>query len=452
MDRVHQARVKNALEPEWEARFEPRSYGFRPGRSCQDAAGALYDVLCGRARRVWILDADLSAAFDKISHSFLLEQLGTFPARDMIAGWLKAGVFEAGKGFAPTEEGTPQGGIISPVLLNVALHGLEEAAGVRYRSGEHAAHARNNSPVLVRYADDFAVCCFTEGQADGVREQLAGWLAGRGLSINQDKTRVVHLTQGFDFLGWTFRRYPGGKLLIKPSKAAIRRHRRKLAEEMRRLRGSNARTVITRLTPVIRGWTTYHRGMVSSEVFSSLTDYMWKLTWKWARYSHQNKPASWVQARYFGSFNSFRQDRWVFGDRATGSYLRKHSWTKIRRHVMVKGRSSPDDPDLAGYWRYRRDKYGTPLDSTTANLLARQHGCCPLCGDRLLDPGHLPASPEGWQDWWHGVTQRTTGHAPSAPGQQPGTREATTSLIHASCHRARTARQRRNPALQPATP
>ena len=111
LDRCHQARVKNALEPEWEARFEPRSYGFRPGRCCQDAAESLYATLKGKSKRTWILDADLTAAFDKIDHSFLLSQLGTFPARDMIAGWLKAGVFEAGKGFAPTEEGTPQGGL-----------------------------------------------------------------------------------------------------------------------------------------------------------------------------------------------------------------------------------------------------------------------------------------------------------------------------------------------------
>jgi RNA-directed DNA polymerase len=253
MDRVHQARVKNALEPEWEARFEPRSYGFRPGRSCQDAAGALYGALRGKARRVWILDADLSAAFDKISHSFLLDQLGTFPARDMIAGWLKAGVFEAGSGFAPTGEGTPQGGIISPVLLNVALHGLEEAAGVRYRTTGKDGYARNDSPVLVRYADDFVACCLTRQQAEGVRERLTEWLAGRGLSFNQDKTRIVPLTQGFDFLGWTFRRYPSGKLLITPSKAAIRTHREKLAAEMRRLRGSNATAVIAALSPLIRG-------------------------------------------------------------------------------------------------------------------------------------------------------------------------------------------------------
>jgi RNA-directed DNA polymerase len=152
LDRCHQARVKNALEPEWEARFEPRSYGFRPGRCCQDAAESLYATLKGKSKRTWILDADLTAAFDKIDHSFLLSQLGTFPARDMIAAWLKAGVFEAGKGFAPTEEGTPQGGVISPLLLNVALHGLEEAAGVRYQDGD-ATLVEKDSPALVRYAD-----------------------------------------------------------------------------------------------------------------------------------------------------------------------------------------------------------------------------------------------------------------------------------------------------------
>src|SRR6266496_3685419 len=253
MDRCHQARVRHALEPEWEARFEPRSYGFRPGRSCQDAIGSLYGVLKGTSKRVWILDADLSAAFDKIGHAFLLGQLGSFPARDMIAGWLTAGVFEAGKGFAPTEEGTPQGGIISPLLLNVALHGLEEAAGVRYRGGVHAGHVKEGSPVLVRYADDFVACCHTRQQAEDVRARLARWLARRGLSLNEDKTRIVHLSEGFGFLGFSLRRYPSGKLLIKPSKAAIRKHRQRLAGEMRILRGSNAGAVIATLNPLIRG-------------------------------------------------------------------------------------------------------------------------------------------------------------------------------------------------------
>src|SRR5258706_2853223 len=170
-DRCHQGRVRNALEPEWEARFEPRSYGFRPGRSCQDAAQAIYLTCKGsEAKRVWVLDADLASAFDKIDHDRLLEALGSFPAREMILDWLKAGVFEAGKGFAPTEEGTPQGGVISPLLLNVALHGLEEAAGVRYRTtGANAAWTQPGSPVVIRYADDLVALCHSQDQARQVK-------------------------------------------------------------------------------------------------------------------------------------------------------------------------------------------------------------------------------------------------------------------------------------------
>jgi RNA-directed DNA polymerase len=153
-DRVRQARVVNALEPEWEARFEPKSYGFRPGRGCQDAIEAIYATLSGpRAKRVWILDADLSAAFDRIDHDHLLDALEGFPAKELIAAWLQAGVFENGE-ITPTEEGTPQGGVVSPVLLNIALHGMEQAAGVTYtRCDPRGAYARMGSPVLVRYAD-----------------------------------------------------------------------------------------------------------------------------------------------------------------------------------------------------------------------------------------------------------------------------------------------------------
>jgi RNA-directed DNA polymerase len=203
MDRCQQQRVRHALEPEWEARFEPRSYGFRPGRSCQDAIAAVYSVCKGpRASRVWALDADLAAAFDKIGHDRLLAALGSFPARELISGWLKAGVFEAGKGFAPTTEGTPQGGVISPCLLNIALHGLEEAAGVIYRAcGTQAGNLIPGSPAAVRYADDVVVLCGSQQQAEQVKAQLAQWLAPRGLAFNEDKTKIVHLGEGFDFLG-----------------------------------------------------------------------------------------------------------------------------------------------------------------------------------------------------------------------------------------------------------
>jgi RNA-directed DNA polymerase len=156
-DRCHQGRVRNALEPEWESRFEPKSYGFRPGRGCHDAIAAIFQTCCSsKVKRVWALDADLAAAFDRIDHEKLLEALGSFPARDLIRDWLKAGVIETGKEFAPTEEGTPQGGVISPLLLNVALHGLETAAGVQYHPADsnRAGQLKQDSPMVIRYADD----------------------------------------------------------------------------------------------------------------------------------------------------------------------------------------------------------------------------------------------------------------------------------------------------------
>ena len=456
MDRCHQQRVRNALEPEWEARFEPRSYGFRPGRGCQDAISAIYNVCKGPSpARTWALDADLAAAFDRIDHDHLLGSLGSFPARDMIAGWLKAGVFEAGKGFAPTEEGTPQGGCISPCLLNVALHGLEEAAGVVYMtSGAHAGETKPGSPVAIRYADDVTVLCHSQEQAERVRARLAEWLAPRGLAFNEDKTRIVALSEGFDFLGFNVRRY-NRKLLIKPSKAAVKRLRDRLAAETRRLRGSNAAAAIAALAPVVRGWAAYYRTVVSSQVFSSLDAYVWRLLYKWAKRQHANKPRTWIVDRYFGKFNKFRNDRWVFGDRDSGAYLVKFSWTGIERHVMVKGAASPDDPALASYWAERRRKVKPPLDRYTRRLLTRQDGCCPLCGDYLLSAEQPPQSSREWERWWLHVARRAVAASylvhHGRPGPPDGDR---TRLVHASCQRGLAARQRRKPEpqLQPETP
>jgi RNA-directed DNA polymerase len=448
MDRCHQARVRSALEPEWEARMEPRSYGFRPGRSCQDAIESAYITLRGsKTKRVWILDADLAAAFDRIDHDRLLAAIGGFPASAMIRGWLKAGVFEPGKGFAPTEEGTPQGGVISPLLLNVALHGMEEAAGVRYRStGRDAGTAEPGSPVLVRYADDLAVFCHTRQQAEQVKARLAGWLAPRGLAFNEEKTRIVHLGEGFNFLGFNVRRYRG-KLLIKPSREAVRRIRERLAAETRALRGSNAMAVIARLNPVIRGWSAYYRAVVSSEVFSALDSHVWRLTYKWACHSHPNKPRKWVTARYFGKFNKFRNDRWVFGDRSSAAYLVKFSWTPITRHTMVKGGASPDDPALAGYWAERRKRNRPPLDGYTLRLLTRQDGRCPLCGDPVLAADRPPQSPVEWERWWLQVTRKAIIDDFLVHHGRPGSGDGDhTRLVHASCQRGHRARQARSPA------
>jgi len=433
-DRVRQAQVVNALEPEWEARFEPKSYGFRPGRGCHDAIQCIFATANGKtARRRWVLDADLAAAFDRIDHSHLLSQLGTFPARELVKRWLKAGVIEQGR-FASTEEGAPQGGVISPVLLNVALHGMEEAAGVRYRaSGTHAGTTVEGSPVVVRYADDLVALCLSREQADEVKARLAAWLAPRGLAFNEDKTRVVHLDEGCDFLGFNVRRYRG-KLLIKPSKAVIQRLRKRLAAEMSALRGANAKAVIARLNPIIRGWSAYYRGVVSSRVFAELDTYLWMLAYKWAKYSHSNKSRHWITNRYFGPFNKSRRDRWVFGDRDSGTYLLKFSWTSIVRHQLVPGTASPDDPDLVEYWARRRQRSTPPLDGINMRLLKTQHGRCPHCGEFLLLADNEPQSPEEWEQWLI-VTRKAVRRQAITAEPGPGTSGAIVvfHLVHARC-------------------
>ena len=273
--------------------------------------------------------------------------------------------------FAPTERGSPQGGVISPVLMNVALHGMEQAAGVRYiPTGGNAGTARPGSPVLIRYADDLLALCHSREQAEQVKARLAAWLAPRGLVFNEDKTRIVHLDDGVDFLGFNVRRYRG-KLLIKPSKAAVKRIRARLTAEMRALRGHNAQMVLIRLNPIIRGWSAYYRHAVSARVFNELDHHVWKLTYKWAKFTHPHKSKRWIISRYFGAFNPTRRDRWVFGDRDSGAYLLKFAWTKITRHTLVKGWASPDDPALADYWAARRRRGRPPLDRARLRLLCR---------------------------------------------------------------------------------
>ena len=436
-DRALQALTVGALEPEWEARFESRSYGFRPGRSCQDAMQAIFVTARGATcRRQWVLDADLAAAFDQIDHAHLLGRLGWFPARGMIAAWLQAGVIDQGR-FAPTERGSPQGGVISPALLNIVLHGMEQAAGVRYQADGHrdAGSARPGSPVVVRYADDLLALCHSREQAQQVKARLAAWLAPRGLVFNEDKTRIVHLDDGVDFLGFNVRRYRG-KLLIKPSKAAVQRIRERLATEMKDLRGHNAQMVLIRLNPIIRGWSAYYRHCVSARVFNELDSYVWKLTYKWAKWTHPHKPKHWIIARYFGAFNSSRRDRWVFGDRDSGAYLVKFAWTKITRHTLVKGWASPDDPALAGYWAARRRRGRPPLDRARLRLLQQQRGRCPLCGDLLLHADSEPQHPDEWERWIT-ATSKAIRYQAITIDTGPGTakQHSALRLIHTHCRR-----------------
>ncbi len=436
-DRCLQALTVNALEPEWEARFEPKSYGFRPGRGCHDAIVAIHTTASRTdAKRLWVLDADLEAAFDRLNHDHICESLGTFPARELVRQWLKAGVIEDGR-FAPTGEGAPQGGVISPLLLNVALHGMEAAAGVRYHlTGTRAGKTMTGCPAVIRYADDLIALCHSREQAVQVKARLAEWLAPRGLVFNEDKTQITHLEdQGVDFLGFSIRRYPNGKLLTKPSNDALRRIRKRLSAEAKALRGTNADAVTAKLNPIIVGWAAYYRIGVSKRAFNALDAHVWRLVYKWARFTHSNKPTRWVTARYFGKFNPSRTDSWVFGSQNTGFYLRKFAWTTIVRHRMVAGAASPDDPSLTDYWAARRRRGKLPLGKTTLRLLQTQRWRCSTCRGLLLHADREPQSPQEWEQWLAATRKAIRKHADTVWGAGTPDERIADRLIHAYCQR-----------------
>jgi RNA-directed DNA polymerase len=431
-DRAQQQRVRNALEPEWEARLDPKQYGFRPGRGCHDAIVMIHRALAGKnAKREWVLDADLKSAFDRIDHNFLLDRVGTFPAREQIRGWLKAGVVDRGR-YSPTDEGTPQGGVISPLLLNIALQGMEAAAGVEY--GPHG-WVKRGRPTVVTYADDFVVLCHNREQAETVAARLSPWLKERGLSMNQEKTKIGRVDAGFDFLSFTIRRYhksAGPKVLTTPSRSALKKIRQRLAQELRSLRGADPAEVIKVMNPIIRGQANYYRPGVSTKAFKGLDHYLWRLLYTWARRRHPKKPRRWVASRYFGAFHPTRRDRWVYGDRETGAWLHKYAWTKIVRHAPVPGRYSPDDPALAQYWADRRRKHKPPqLAPAWERALRTQHRRCPICAEPLLYVDDPPDSGTQWELWYREI-RRALAHQAIT---QTSSGRTVYRLIHTDCAR-----------------
>jgi len=386
-DRALQAMVKNALEPSWEAQFEAISYGFRPGRGAHDAIAKIFILASPHRTKKWILDADITGAFDNISHEHLLATIGTFPARELIRQWLKAGYMEEGRTY-PTAAGTPQGGVISPLLANIALHGMEEALGV----SDNKRGDMRSKRAVVRYADDFVVFCESREDAEAAQGELAAWLTMRGLTLSEEKTRIVHLTDGFDFLGFNVRQYAdkrtrtGYKLLIKPSKPAVQAIRKRLRDEWKHLETAPLATVIRRLNPIVRGWANYFRIGVASQTFRTLDFWMYRREVRHVKKKHPNKSQKWVQARYWGQLNENRSDSWVFGNtQKAQAYLLKFAWFNIERHVLVKGRASPDNPMLQAYW-WARNK-GTTADLTRREIkIAKgQNNMCPVCGESLFN-------------------------------------------------------------------
>ncbi len=393
-DRAKQTLVKMMLEPEWEAKFEPNIYGFRPGRSCHDAIEAIFQALIKKT--VFVLDADISGCFDNINHHILLEKLNTTPTlRRIVKGWLKAGVME-NRIFQPSRSGTIQGGTISPLLACIALHGLENYLKeimaeelISYRKTKPGRTCRENakrSLSVITYADDFVVLHESEEIVLKAKTLIEEWLKTIGLELNPSKTRISHtqkflkeIKPGFNFLGFTIRQYPtkhnkmSYKSIIKPSRNSIEQHSLVIKSKLKKMRGESQEAVISHLNPIIRGWCQYYASVVSSKAFGAMDNTMFRKLWKWAMFKHPNKGRCWIKRKYFKKYGN---DKWRYMT-SNGMRLIKHGDHDIKRHVKVIGAKSPYDGDWT-YWGKRMSKI---LDKSpqTIKLLKMQQGKCDCC-------------------------------------------------------------------------
>jgi RNA-directed DNA polymerase len=373
-DRALRMLVKMALEPEWETRFETNSYGFRPGRCTMDAIVALHATLAPAGASAWLLDADIAGCFDNLGHEPLLARLPVFTPT--IRRWLKAGTVELGT-WKPTTTGAPQGGPLSPLLANVALDGMERLFGAEDERGRYVRpslrRGRNRGVGLIRYADDLVVTAPTrEVLLTHVVPKLTAFLAERGLRLSEAKTRIVHVDEGFNFLGFTVRRYEG-VVLTRPQQEKVVRHLRTIHDHLRRHRQATPSQIIGDLGPIIRGWATYYRHGASKHTFHSADHHIRAKLWRWAKRRHPTKTAAWIRSKYFDG-------GWNFVDGRTR--LARHDEVPVTRHSKVQGKRSPLNPEDRDYWELRRRRRLTEAlrSPKRSALLRRQDGKCAMCG------------------------------------------------------------------------
>jgi RNA-directed DNA polymerase len=346
LDRAFQALYMLALQPIAESCADKNSYGFREGRSCADAIEQCFIVLAKRTSPQWILEGDIKACFDQISQPWMLKNI---PMDKRVLGqWLKAGYMENNRLF-PTTAGTPQGGIASPVLANLTLDGLEAAI----RAAIDPKHDKVN---FIRYADDFDVTAASkEILEQKVIPAIVTFLHPRGLTLSEEKTLITHITQGFNFLGQNVRKY-GQKLLIKPTRQSVRSVLEKARLRIKQGHGKKAELLIRKLNPLLRGWSNYHRHVVSKRVFARVDYYVHQMLWRWARREHSKQSAAWIRKRYFsadpkGAFSLRVKDRQ--GQIQELKVYRAAS-TKIEHHIKVRGTANPYDPQDTEYFEKRR--------------------------------------------------------------------------------------------------
>ncbi len=377
--RAMQALHLLALEPIAETTADLNSYGFRPERSTADAGAQCFNSLARSNSAEWVLEADIQSCFDKISHDWMVANLPTDKA--ILNKWLKAGFVYQHELF-PTDAGTPQGGIISPVAANMTLDGLEARLAEKFPKAKPKGLKMN----MVRYADDFIITGHSkEWLEQEVKPVVAEFLAERGLVLSPEKTRVTHIREGFDFLGWNIRKY-SGKLLMKPSKANVKAHLDHIRGVINGHKTATQANLIRLLNPVLRGWANYHRHVVAKETFARNDTFIWSSLWRWAVRRHPEKGAKWVKEKYFKSRGA---RNWVFAaieKKEDGTQreltLLQESDTPIQRHVKIKADANPHDPHWEPYFetRWGKQMLHSPRGRATLyRVWQRQEGLCSVC-------------------------------------------------------------------------
>lgn len=423
-DRAMQALYLLALDPVAETRADPNSYGFRQSRCTADAIGQCYIVLSNSKRARWILDADIESCFDNISHEWLTDNIPMDKA--ILRKWLKAGFMEEGMHY-DSLSGTPQGGIISPTLMNLTLDGLESLLRRHFPQQVNRKGKMHYPKVnLIRYADDLLVTGESEELLEKqVKPLVETFLAERGLHLSPKKTKVVHIDEGFDFLGQNVRKYDG-KLLIKPSKENVKSFLDKVRALLKRHQMASQEEVLKMLNPLIRGWAQYHRHVVAKKVFNTVDYRIWRTLWGWACRRHHNKGCRWVLRRYFHPIGNRSQ---VFGVQLSEEQAEKQGreWTclikaadyAIRRHTKIRSEANPYDPAWEMYFegRLRSKMLRSPHGGRkVVRLWMDQGGSCPVCRQML----------EMEEEWHiHHILPRHAGG---------GDEQSNLVLLHYNCH------------------
>ena len=396
-DRINQDILRTAIEPITEYHASHNSYGFRPKRSCHDAIAHLFIKLGRKGSKQWVIEGDIRGCFDNISHEHILETLKSWDVKrnivNVIERMLKAGILLK-ETIQETDMGTPQGGILSPMLANVALTALDEYCcrnfGIRTRLPKKQGGGSYIQNPLVRYADDFVIVCESKVEAEYIKGKIATFLHEKtGLELSDKKTSITHISDGFDFLGFNIRKYTEkspkskyhriGKLLIKPQKEKVLKVERKIQETLDNNKTAKQSSIINMLNPIIQGYGMYNRFVVSKETFSSIDNQTWIKQWKWAKRRHPNKPKKWIKSKYFTTTGR----RWILKDE-TGNKIRKMENIPIVRYVKIKNgmRVHANDNETKEYWQKRvfTNALSQVYSVKVEKLMKMQKGICPSCG------------------------------------------------------------------------